>query len=91
MFARFKITSLRSLIKTVLSSDLLWIYCYNLHRNVSSLLKVSRTKSLTTDSMELQDTVERTVTISTKVFMPKPSRNTSSSNCPSMLSVEIHR
>lgn len=86
MLARFKITSLRSLIKTVL-----WIYCYNLHRNVTSLLKVSRKKKKkfnSTESMELRDAVERTATISTEV---KPSRNIFSANLPSLLSVEIHR
>lgn len=55
------------------------------------MLKVSRkkkTKFNSTDSMELQDAVERTVIISTEV---KPKKNIFSPNLPSMLSVEIHR
>lgn len=92
MLASFKITILGSLIKTVLSYDLLWIYCSSFHRSVPSLLTASGKMFNSTESMELHHIVVRSVTISTKeyFFMPKPSRNVSSANL-SMLSVEIHR
>lgn len=67
MLASFKITILGSLIKTVLSSDLLWIYCYSSHRNVSFLLTASGKIFNSTESTELHDIVVRSVTISSKI------------------------
>lgn len=53
--------------KNVQNTDLLWIYCFSLHRNVSSLLTASEKYFNSTESLELHDIVMRSFTISTRI------------------------